>query len=88
MDHVRSAPNYPHTQSQTERWHQTLNNRVWLENDYLPGDREASVGTFVEHYNRRRYHESLGNLTPADVYFGRHHAIIKTKEKNQRTDNP
>ena len=42
------------------------------------GDR---VGAFVEHYNHRRYHESLGNLTPADVYFGQHHAIIEKRRK-------
>jgi len=58
-----------------------------LENYYLPGDLEASVGTFVVHYNHHRYHQSLANLTPADVYFGREHAIIK-KEKDQRTDHP
>ena len=81
MNHVRGAPNHPQTQGKIERWHQTLNNRVLLENDYLPGDLEAGVGTFVEHYNYRRYHESLGNLTPADVYLGRHHAIIKRRRK-------
>ena len=54
----------PQTQGKIERWHQTLKNRVLLENDYLPGDLEAGVGAFVAQYNHRRYHESLGNLTP------------------------
>ena len=56
-----------------ERWHQTLKNRILLENYYLPGDLEAQIDAFVAHYNHRRYHESLRNLTPADVYFGRGH---------------
>jgi hypothetical protein len=30
--------------------------------------RDAQIARFVEHYNHRRYHESLQNLTPADVY--------------------
>ena len=81
MDHVRGAPNHPQTQGKIERWHQTLKNRVLLENYYLPGDLKASVGTFVEHYNHRRYHESLAKLTPADVYFGRDHAIIERRRK-------
>src|SRR3954470_21861920 len=29
--------------------------------------KEQAVGAFVEHYNHARYHESLHNLTPADV---------------------
>jgi transposase InsO family protein len=61
-----------------ERWHQTLKNRILLENYFLPGDLERHVAAFVEHYNHRRYHESLGNLTPADVYFG--HGDIKRLE--------
>ena len=43
----------------------------------LPGDLEA----FVDHYNHRRYHESLNNVTPADVYFGRDKAILREREK-------
>ena len=61
--------------------HQTLKNRILLKNHYLPGDLEASIGAFVEHYNHHRYHESLGNLTPADVYFGRDWAIIERRRK-------
>ena len=81
MSHVRGAPYHPQTQGKIERSHQTLKNRVLLENYYLPGDLEAGVGAFVEHYNHRRYHESLGNLTPADVYFARNHAIIERRRK-------
>jgi hypothetical protein len=58
-----------------ERWHQTLKNRILLENYYLPGDLEAQIAAFVTHYNHQRCHESLSNLTPADVYFGRGEAI-------------
>ena len=81
MDHVRGAPNHPQTQGKIERWHQTLKNRILLENYYLEGELEAAITTFVEHYNHRRYHESLGNLTPADVYFGHGPAILAEREK-------
>ena len=42
---------------------------------------EAAIAAFVDHYNNHRYHESLGNLTPADVYFGRGTAILAEREK-------
>jgi transposase InsO family protein len=81
MDHVRGAPNHPQTQGKIERWHQSLKNRILLENYYLEGELEAAINAFVEHYNHRRHHESLGNLTPADVYFGRGPAILAEREK-------
>src|ERR1700749_1349735 len=62
----------------------TLKNRVLLENYYLPGDLEAQIVRFVEHYNYRRYHESLKNLTPADVYFGRDRTILLERESIKR----
>ena len=81
MDHVRGAPHHPQTQGKIERWHQTMKNRVLLENYYLPGDLESQIGAFVDHYNNRRYHESLNNLTPADVYHGRGAKILKMREE-------
>ena len=81
MEHVRGAPYHPQTQGKIERWHQTLKNRVLLENYYLPGDLETQLGAFVEHYNHRRYHESLNNLTPADVYFGRGQTILLERQR-------
>jgi putative transposase len=80
IEHIRGAPCHPQTQGKIERWHRTLKNRILLENHHLPGDLEAQVGAFVEHYNNRRAHESLGNLTPADVYFGRGEAILRERE--------
>jgi len=81
MSHVRGAPLHPQTQGKIERWHQTLKNRILLENYFLPGDLERQIEAFVEHYNHRRYHESLDNVTPADAYFGRADAIIKQRER-------
>jgi transposase InsO family protein len=37
MGHVRGAPYHPQTQGKIERWHQTLKNRILLENYYMPG---------------------------------------------------
>ena len=84
MSHVRGAPMHPQTQGKIERWHQTLKNRILLENYFLPGDLQTQIGAFVEHYNHRRYHESLDNVTPADAYFGRAEAIIKQRERIKR----
>ena len=84
MDHVRGAPYHPQTQGKIERWHQTLKNRVLLENYFLPGDLNASIEAFVTHYNHERYHESLNNVTPADVYFGRDNVILLEREKIKR----
>jgi len=82
--HVRGAPNHPMTQGKIERWHQTLKNRILLEHYFLPGDLERRIAAFVDHYNHHRYHESLNNLTPADVYLGRGSSILQRREAIKR----
>ena len=84
MKHSRGAPYHPQTQGKIERWHQTLKNRILLENYFLPGDLEAQIEAFVDHYNHQRYHESLSNVTPSDVYFGRDNAILQQRERIKR----
>jgi len=81
IDHIRGAPFHPQTQGKIERWHQTMKNRVLLENYYLPGDLEMQIWAFVDYYNHQRYHESLNNVTPADVYFGRDKDIIRERRR-------
>jgi len=80
--HVRGAPYHPQTQGKIERWHQTLKNRILLDNYYLPGHLEHEIGQFIQYYNHERYHESI-NTPPADVYFGRGSAILEKKEKGK-----
>jgi transposase InsO family protein len=57
-----------------------MKNRVQFENYYPPGDLEQQIGAFVGYYNTKRYHESLGNATLADVYFDRDKAIIRERD--------
>ena len=72
------------TQGKIERYDRSMKNRILLENYYLPGQLEQRLAEFVDYYNTRRYHESLNNLTPADVYFGRGQAILKRRETTRR----
>jgi transposase InsO family protein len=67
-----------------ERDHRSMKNVVKLDNYYLPGDLERSIANFVEYYNNERYHESLGNVTPADVYFGRHRDVLTARDRIKR----
>jgi len=61
-----------------------MKNRVLLEHYFLPGDLERQIEAFVDYYNNQRYHESLGNLTPADVFFGRDEKILKQRKEIKR----
>jgi transposase InsO family protein len=72
------------TQGKIERYHRSMKNRILLDNYYLPGQLEQSIEEFVSYYNNCRYHESLDNLTPADVYFGRGQVILERREKIKR----
>ena len=81
MAHTRGRPYHPMTQGKIERWHRSLKNQVLLENYYLPGDLKARIAEFADYYNTERYHESLDNLTPEDVYTGRGHTILERRTK-------
>jgi transposase InsO family protein len=81
LSHTRGKPSHPMSQGKTERWHHSLKNRILLEHYYLPGDLERKIGGFVSYYNERRYHESLNNLTPQDVWCGRGQAILDSRRK-------
>lgn len=81
IDHIHGAPYHPMTQGKIERWHRSMKNVIKLQNYYSPSELERAIAEWVEYYNNQRYHESLENVTPADVYFGREKEIIKKRNK-------
>ena len=86
IEHTRGAPYQPMTRGKIERYHRSMKNIVNLQNDFLPGELEAEIAIFVMYYNNQRYHESLDNVTPADVYFGRMKEVLSTRaEIKKRT---
>jgi transposase InsO family protein len=80
MEHTRSAPYHPMTQGKIERYHRSMKNIVNLQNYYFPTQLEVEIASFVNYYNHQRYHESLDNLTPADVYFGRAKEVLTKRD--------
>jgi putative transposase len=83
LGHVQGAPYHPQTQGKIERYHRTMKNVVKLENYYFPEELTRAIELFVNYYNNERYHESLENLTPADVYFDRGQEIIIQRQETK-----
>ena len=70
------------TQDKIERWHRSMKNVVKLDTYYYPWELDHSISGFVHYYyNNERYHESLDNLRPADVYSGRGERILNRREE-------
>ena len=67
-------------------FHETLKARLNLLVFTSPEALRAAMAEFIEFYNCHRYHEGIGNVTPADVYYGRREEILKRrKDEKQAT---
>ncbi len=84
MEHTRGAPYHPMTQGKIERYHRSMKNLIQLQNYAFPWALEQEIARFVDYYNHQRYHESLDNVTPADVYFGRAKEVLTRREEIKR----
>jgi len=78
--HIHSRPYHPQTQGKIERYHRSMKSIVKLDTFYFPWELEQAIANFVDYYNHQRYHESLDNLTPADVYFGRAEEVLTQRQ--------
>jgi putative transposase len=84
--HIYCSPYHPQTNGKLERFHETLKARLNLLVFTSPEALRAARAEFIKFYNHQRYHEGIGNVTPADVYYGRREEILrKRKEQKQQT---
>ena len=85
MRHIRCSPHHPQTNGKLERFHETLKARTNLLVCTSPEELRRAIAEFIEFYNQRRYHEGIGNVAPADVYYGRREEILKRREEQKRS---
>ncbi len=80
IDHILAAPFHPQTNGKVERYQQSLKREVNQLPYELPSQLELAIADFVDYYNHRRYHKALGNVTPADVMYGRRGQILQCRK--------
>ena len=86
LRHIVASPYHPQTNGKIERYHRSIKGELKLLPYKMPGELEKAIAAFIDYYNHRRYHEGLGDVTPYDVYTGRHLEILQDrKEAKSRT---
>jgi len=81
IGHILAAPFHPQTNGKVERYQQSLKREVNQLPYDLPSQLERAIADFVDYYNYRRYHKALGDVTPADVLYGRREEILERRKE-------
>ena len=61
----------------TERlWRTIKYEEVYLKSYETVRDAKQQIGEYINFYNNERFHQSLGNRTPAEIYFGKEEFVV------------
>jgi putative transposase len=78
--------NHPQTNGKIERLNRTVKDQLTLIVHASPEAFDRALEAFLYWYSYEHYHEGIGNLHPADVYFGRAEAVLeKRKQLKEQT---
>jgi len=83
--HIVASPYHPQTNGKIERYHRSLKGEINQLPYDMPSELEKAIAAFIEYYNYQRYHEGLGDVTPYDVYTGRHLEILQNRKEAKST---
>jgi transposase InsO family protein len=83
---IRCSKHHPQTNGKLERFHETLKVQLNLLVHTSPEQLRAAMAEFIECYNHRQDHEGVGNVTPADMYYGRSKEILRGREDQKTPD--
>ena len=83
IGHILAAPYHPQTNGKVERYQQSLKKEVNQLPYEAPSQLNKAIADFVDYYNYRRYHKALGDVTPADVLYGKREQILQRRKEVQ-----
>jgi putative transposase len=83
IKHIFSMRNHPQTNGKIERLNRTVKDQLTLIVHASPEAFDQALEAFLHWYSYEHYHEGIGNLHPADVYYGRADAILEQRKQLQ-----
>lgn len=82
MTHVRTSPYYPQSNGKLERFNRTMKSEcIRPKTPVSLQDAVRIVGAFIDYYNTKRLHSTIGYITPLDKLNGREHEIFAARDQ-------
>lgn len=81
IKHIFSMRNHPQTNGKIERLNRTVKDQLTLIVHASPEAFDRALEAFLHWYRYEHYHEGIGNLHPADVFFGRAEAVLEQRKQ-------